>query len=199
MSKLAFTLSLVCWHYTPSLWPWRLWILSCSVSMTMSQARLLVTCVGGFACTEWELHNGVSRERAGRLFGSLLQFEMRIHFMNPAIEQLHVVEDGGVGVFLFIQTSIRLINTLHNCFGSFHSSNRTVCSYDCGSWLASESSISEMRLMCPRPPDKGFILLYAPFLSVGEKCWGLLVTSHKIYALFCTGYLPVTLRLMTSR
>lgn len=48
--------------------------------------RLLVTCVGGFACTEWELHNRLNRER---VFGSSTQwFEMRINFMNLAMEQL---------------------------------------------------------------------------------------------------------------
>lgn len=53
--------------------------------MTTTQGRLLVTCVGGFACTEWELHNRLNRER---VFGSAQQFEMRINFMNLVMEQL---------------------------------------------------------------------------------------------------------------
>lgn len=53
--------------------------------MTTTRGTLLVTCVGGFACTEWELHNRPNRER---VFGSAQQFEMRIDFMNLVMEQL---------------------------------------------------------------------------------------------------------------
>lgn len=85
ISKLGITMPVLCWHYTPSLWPWSRWTLSCTVSMTTTQGRLLVTCVGGFACTEWELHNQLNRER---VFGSAQQFETRINFMNLVMEQL---------------------------------------------------------------------------------------------------------------
>lgn len=53
--------------------------------MTTTQGRLLVTCVGGFACTEWELHNRLNTER---VFGSDQHFELRIKFMNLVMEQL---------------------------------------------------------------------------------------------------------------
>lgn len=52
--------------------------------MTTTQGRLLVTCVGGFACTEWELHNWPNTER---VFGSAQQFELRMKFMNLVMEQ----------------------------------------------------------------------------------------------------------------
>lgn len=56
--------------------------------MTTTQGRLLVTCVGGFACTEWELHNRLNTER---VFGSDQQFELRMKFMNLVMEQLQSV------------------------------------------------------------------------------------------------------------
>lgn len=56
--------------------------------MTATQARLLVTCVGGFACTEWELHNRLNTERVS---GSARRFETRRSFMNVAVEELQSV------------------------------------------------------------------------------------------------------------
>lgn len=109
--------------------------------MTMTQGRLLVTCVGGFACTEWELHNGLNTERRRESRQSLWpaqQFEMRVNFMNLVMEQLHVVEDGEVAVFLLIQTSICHINTLHNCCGSLYNPNPEILGCACGSQFVSE-------------------------------------------------------------
>lgn len=37
MSELGITMPVLCWHYTPSLWPWSLWTLSCTVSMTTTR------------------------------------------------------------------------------------------------------------------------------------------------------------------
>lgn len=97
---------LLCWHYTPSLWPWSLWTLSCTVSMTTTQQRLLVTCVGGFACSEWKLHNRLNRESLWQC--SALWNQNQFHgFCNGTIIE-HVAEDGEA-VFLFTQTSIIVI------------------------------------------------------------------------------------------
>lgn len=130
----------LCWHYTPSLWPWSLWTLSCTVSMTTTQGRLLVTCVGGFACTEWELHNRLKREgeRESLWQCSACWNENQLYeSCNGAITE-HVADDGEVAVFLFIQTDISHINTLHNCSGSHYSSNPECLS--CGTQLACERS-----------------------------------------------------------
>lgn len=138
MSELGITMPLLCWHYTPSLWPWSLWTLSCTVSMTTTRGTLLVTCVGGFACTEWELHNRLNRESLWQC--SAFWNENPLHeFCNGTITE-HVVEDGEVAVFLFIQTTISHINTLHNCCGSHYSPNPEILSCAWGSQLASERS-----------------------------------------------------------
>lgn len=51
---------------------------------------------------------------------------MRVNLINLVMEQLHLVGDGKVPVFLLIQTSICHINTLHNCYGSLYSPNPQV-------------------------------------------------------------------------
>lgn len=108
---------LLCWHYTPSLWPWSLWTLSRTVSITTTRRRLLVTCVGGFACTEWELHN--TEQRKSLWQRSAVWNENQFHAFSNGIILEHVVEDGEVAVFIyFLQTSISHISTLHNCCGS---------------------------------------------------------------------------------
>lgn len=76
---------------------------------------------------------------------------------NGAITE-HVADDGEVAVFLFIQTDISHINTLHNCSGSHYSSNPEC--FSCGSQLACERSKKkkkEMPLTCSRPPDEGIM------------------------------------------
>lgn len=90
---------LLCWHYTPSLWPWSLWTLSRTVSITTTRRRLLVTCVGGFACTEWELHN--TEQRKSLWQRSAVWNENQFHEFSNGIILEHVVEDGEVAVFLF--------------------------------------------------------------------------------------------------
>lgn len=106
-----------------------LWTLSCTVSMTTTQGRLLVTCVGGFACTEWELHNRLSTER---VFGSAQQFELRMKFMNLVMEQLQSMWWKMVRWlhFFFVQAVISHINTLRSWCGSHCSPNPEILS--CG-------------------------------------------------------------------
>lgn len=163
----------LCWHYTPSLWPWSLWTLSCTVSMTTTQGRLLVTCVGGFACTEWELHNRLKREgeRESLWQCSACWNENQLYeSCNGAITE-HVADDGEVAVFLFIQTDISHINTLHNCSGSHYSSNPECLS--CGTQLACERSKKkpEMPLTCSRPLDEGIMASsYRPWAPCLSSC-----------------------------
>lgn len=125
MSESGVTMPPLCWHYTPSLWPWSLWTLSCTVSMTTTQARLRVACVGGFACREWELHNTARRERVWQ------PLEMRINlyeFCNGTITE-HVMGKMAMWLFLFILSSISRINTLHNCCGSYCSPSHEIVSF----------------------------------------------------------------------
>lgn len=145
---------LLCWHYTPSLWPWSLWTLSCSVSMTTTQGRLLVTCVGGFACTEWELHNQLNRER---VFGSAQQFEMRFNFIYHIIEPLQSMWLKMVRWLCFFSSRPApvVLTPLYNCCGSHYSPNLEVRSCAWGLQLARERSKKEKPLICPRPPDTG--------------------------------------------
>lgn len=165
---------LLCWHYTPSLWPWSLRTLSRPVSMTTTQGRLLVTCVGGFACTEWELHNRLNRER---VFGCAQLFKMRIIFMNCCNGTIleHVVEDGTAAVFFFIQTSISHIKTLHNCCGSLTTAPtlRFSAVPEAQSWSVRRATKKkEIPLPCPCPSDKGIMASsYRPQASC-LSAWG---------------------------
>lgn len=63
------------------------------------------------------------------------------------------MEDDEVAAFLFIQTSISHINTLHNCRGSHYSRRAGILSCARALQLASERS-KKMPLTCPCP-DKG--------------------------------------------
>lgn len=145
----------LCWHYTPSLWPWSPWALSCTVSMTTTQGRLLVTCVGGFACTEWELHNTLSRERGSERV-SLWQHlavwnENQLHESCNGTITEHVVEDGEVTVFLFTQTGITHINTLHNCCGSLFAPDHEIVSCACD-W-----PVKGAKKKLPHLPHRGIV------------------------------------------
>lgn len=171
----------LCWHYTPSLWPWSLWTLSCTVSMTTTQGRLLVTCVGGFACTEWELHNRLKREGER---GSLWQCsacwnENQLYeSCNGAITE-HVADDGEVAVFLFIQTDISHINTLHNCSGSHYSSNPECLS--CGTQLACERSKKKNRNAVDMFPSSWWRhhgILLQTLSSLSFFLWEKILPSH---------------------
>lgn len=62
------------------------------VSMTTTLGRLLVTCVGGFACAEWVLHNRLNREKS--LWQRLaVQNENRLHESCSGTIAGHAVKD----------------------------------------------------------------------------------------------------------
>lgn len=83
---------------------------SCITDRTESQSLAVCSAV----CSENQLHESCN--------GTILE---------------HVVEDGEVAAFPFIQTGISHINTLHNCCGSRCSPNPEILSCAWGSQLAS--------------------------------------------------------------
>lgn len=74
------------------------------------------------------------------------------------------MEDDEVAAFLFIQTSISHINTLHNCHGSHYSRRAGILSCARGLQLASERSKKKkkMPLTCPCPDKDSMASSYRP-------------------------------------
>lgn len=149
-------MSTLCWHYTPSLWPWNLWTLSRSVSMATTQGRLLVTCVGGFACTERELHNSLHR-----VFDSAQQFEIRFNCMNPDAEQLQSLCGGMATSWLYFSSSwVASVILTHYIIAS--GLTAAPQPWDSQLCLALSRSVRGVKREClwlpPCPSDKGIMI-----------------------------------------
>lgn len=77
-------------------------------------------------CNSWELHNVLKTESHWQ--NSAVWFENWIHESCNGTITENVAEYCEMAAFLFIQTSISHINTLHNCFGSCRSPNPEILS-----------------------------------------------------------------------
>lgn len=124
--------------------------------MTTTQGRLLVTCVGGFACTEWELHNRLNRER---VFGSAQQFEMGINFMNLVMEQLRSMWQKMVRWLCFFSSRPASVILTHYIIAvalTAAPTPRFSAVPESRSWPV-RGAKKKMPLTCPHPSDKGIM------------------------------------------
>lgn len=124
--------------------------------MTTTRGTLLVTCVGGFACTEWELHNRLNRERVS---GSAQHFEMRIHFMNFVMEQLQSMWWKMVRWLCFFSSRPPSVILTHYIIAVDLTTAPTLrfsAVPEARSWPVSGAK-KDMPLICPCPPDRGIV------------------------------------------